>query len=91
MAFPGAHIANQYGMTEVNTMGVQAPNGYFEIFNENVYIEILDKEGNVLPDGQEGNIYATCLQNYLMPFIRYETGDMGRLYKDQGRVHLSLT
>lgn len=40
------------------------------------YIEITDKEGRVLPDGELGYVTATDLENYVFPFIRYHVGDM---------------
>ena len=39
-------------------------------------IEITDKAGNVLPDGQVGYVITTDLENYAFPFLRYQVGDM---------------
>lgn len=39
-------------------------------------IEITDKAGNVLPDGQVGYVTTTDLENYAFPFLRYHVGDM---------------
>lgn len=39
-------------------------------------IEITDKDGNVLPDGQVGYVITTDLENYAFPFLRYQVGDM---------------
>ena len=39
-------------------------------------IEITDKEGHVLPDGEIGYVTSTDLENYVFPFIRYHVGDM---------------
>ncbi|MEA2015178.1 MAG: phenylacetate--CoA ligase family protein [Actinomycetota bacterium] len=41
--------------------------------------EVTDEEGNQLETGKEGKILATSLHNYAMPFIRYDTGDLGIL------------
>ena len=43
---------------------------------ERCVVEITDKEGNVLPDGQTGYVCATDLGNYAFPFLRYHVGDM---------------
>lgn len=43
---------------------------------ERCVVEITDKEGNVLPDGQTGFVCATDLGNYAFPFLRYHVGDM---------------
>jgi len=39
-------------------------------------IEIVGDGGEALPEGQFGRIVATGLQNYGMPLIRYEVGDV---------------
>lgn len=39
-------------------------------------IEITDKAGTVLPDGQVGYVITTDLENYAFPFLRYQVGDM---------------
>lgn len=43
---------------------------------ERCVVEITDREGNVLPDGQTGYVCATDLGNYAFPFLRYHVGDM---------------
>lgn len=43
---------------------------------ERCVVEITDKEGNVLPDGQTGFVCVTDLGNYAFPFLRYHVGDM---------------
>lgn len=48
------------------------------IDTERSIMEIVDEEGSQLEKGV-GNILATSLNNYAMPFIRYNTGDMGDL------------
>ena len=46
------------------------------IAEERCILEIADKEGHVLPDGEIGHVLATDLGNYVFPFIRYQVGDM---------------
>jgi len=46
---------------------------------ENAYLEILDNEGKEANSGETGRLIATNLKNYAMPFIRYDTGDLGSL------------
>ena len=46
------------------------------VAEETCVIEILDKEGNVLPDGEVGLVTSTDLGNYVFPFVRYQVGDM---------------
>lgn len=40
-------------------------------------MEIVDENGNQLGADKEGEILATSLHNYAMPFIRYDTSDLG--------------
>jgi phenylacetate-coenzyme A ligase PaaK-like adenylate-forming protein len=44
-------------------------------------MEVIDENGRQIDDG-EGRILATALYNYTMPFIRYETEDIGALTAD---------
>ena len=56
---------------------------------ERCVVEITDKEGNVLPDGQTGYVCATDLGNYAFPFLRYHVGDMAYIKPEKcscGRV-----
>ena len=46
---------------------------------ENAYLEVLDDAGNGVRDGEPGHFVATNLENYAMPFIRYDSGDLGSL------------
>jgi phenylacetate-CoA ligase len=39
--------------------------------------EIIDDNGELLPDGKSGRIIATPLHIFAMPLIRYDTGDIG--------------
>ena len=51
------------------------------IDTERAAMEVVDKEGSQLENG-EGEILATSLYNYAMPFIRYDTGDLGHIIDD---------
>jgi len=69
----------------VNDGGVSAyecseHNG-LHIDTERAVMEVVDKEGNQIENG-EGEIIATSLYNYAMPFIRYDTGDLGHIIDD---------
>ena len=78
-----AKTANQYGCCEMNSIAYECPEGHLHCMDENVHIEILDDNGHEVPDGEEGNIYLTTLRNYVMPLIRYQIGDRGKLlYQD---------
>lgn len=53
------------------------------ITEERCVIEITDKNGSVLPDGELGFVTTTDLGNYAFPFIRYQVGDMSYIKKDK--------
>lgn len=74
----GCRIFEHYGMTEMGLgCAVSCPQlcGY-HIRELDLYLEIIDPvTGQVLPDGEEGEIVFTTLTRRGMPFIRYRTGD----------------
>nr|WP_305146609.1 AMP-binding protein [Anaerovorax odorimutans] len=74
----GCRIFEHYGMTEMGLgCAVSCPQlcGY-HIRELDLYLEIIDPvTGQVLPDGEEGEIVFTTLTRKGMPFIRYRTGD----------------
>ena len=40
------------------------------------YMEVLDKNGKHVKEGETGEAVVTSFSNYVMPFIRYRTGDL---------------
>lgn len=46
-------------------------------------VEIVDDKGSVVPEGQQGRIIGTAFHNYVMPLIRYDTGDRGTLSSER--------
>jgi len=72
-------VFDQYGCTEVNSLGFECEEHMgFHIPIERVHIEFLDPEDDcVISAGETGKIVVTCLENYGMPFIRYNTEDLG--------------
>lgn len=74
----GCKIFEHYGMTEMGLgCAVHCPElAGCHIRECDLYLEIIDPEtGEVLPDGEEGEIVFTTLTRKGMPFIRYRTGD----------------
>jgi len=52
------------------------------------YIEVLDEYGKDVSIGEIGSIIVTGFNNYGMPFIRYDTGDLGEVYyRNGGEIH----
>ena len=57
------------------------------IWEDHFYPEIIDPEtGEVLPDGEEGELVFTTLTKEAMPVIRYRTRDLTRLLPPTARA-----
>jgi phenylacetate-CoA ligase len=75
----GCPVANGYGGRDAGFIAHQCPAGSMHITAEDIIVEIIDKDGQVLHHGQEGEIVITHLATRDFPFIRYRTGDVGVL------------
>ncbi|GHF99339.1 phenylacetate--CoA ligase family protein [Thalassotalea marina] len=75
----GAPVANGYGGRDAGFIAHQCPGGKMHISAEDIVIEIIDKEGNPVPDGEKGEIVVTHLATSDFPFIRYRTGDVAAI------------
>ncbi|WP_347923202.1 phenylacetate--CoA ligase family protein [Pontimicrobium sp. SW4] len=71
-------IINEYGSAEFGLIALEKDEQWV-LNNLNLYVEILDNQGNILPYGEEGRIVITDLFNKAHPFIRYEIGDIGSI------------
>lgn len=75
----GAPVANGYGGRDAGFIAHQCPSGSLHITAEDVIVEIVDRDGRVLPPGESGEIVVTHLATRDFPFVRYRTGDVGVL------------
>jgi len=75
----GCDVANGYGGRDAGFIAHQCAQGGMHISAEDIVVEIIDDDGNVLPDGQRGEIVVTHLASGDFPFIRYRTGDIGAI------------
>ena len=86
----GIDAIDIYGLTEVMGPGVaceciESKDGPV-IWEDHFYPEIIDPEtGEVLPDGEEGELVFTSLTKEAFPVIRYRTRDLTRLLKPTSR------
>jgi len=69
-------VFNQYGSREVPNIGLQCAQGNFHVFSDLVKLESMPVDG-------EHRLLVTSLTNRVMPMIRYELGDLGRLLDGQ--------
>lgn len=79
----GVQLYDIYGLTEVYGpgIGVSCDNECgMHIWNDYIYFEIVDpKTGEVLPDGEVGELVITTLKKQGAPLIRYRTHDLTRI------------
>ncbi len=75
----GCPVANGYGGRDAGFIAHQCPSGSMHVTAEDIVVEIVDREGRVLPPGEAGEIVVTHLASSEFPFIRYRTGDIGTL------------
>lgn len=73
-------VFNRYGSREVGDIACERPGleGLW-VAPWGSYVEIVDNEGNRVPDGTRGEILVTSLSNFAMPLVRYRIGDRGVL------------
>jgi phenylacetate-CoA ligase len=87
----GLDAVDIYGLSEVMGPGVaqeclESKDGP-TIWEDHFYPEIIDPEtGEVLPDGEEGELVFTSLTKEAMPVIRYRTRDLTRLLPGSSRT-----
>lgn len=72
----GAKIFETYGSREFMLIGAECEqHAGLHISEENLILEVVDDEGNPVPDGIGGHLLITDLHNFAMPFMRYRIGD----------------
>jgi phenylacetate-CoA ligase len=87
----GIDAVDIYGLSEVMGPGVaseciESKDGPV-IWEDHFYPEIIDPDtGEVLPDGEEGELVFTSLTKEALPIIRYRTRDLTRLLPPTSRA-----
>jgi phenylacetate-CoA ligase len=86
-----------YGLSEIIGPGVSSSCEYSDrlhIFEDHFLAEIIDpKTGEVLPEGERGELVITTLTKQALPIIRYRTGDITSIIKEPckcGRTHARM-
>jgi len=78
----GVQLYDIYGLTEVYGPGIGMSCDYecgMHVWDDYLYFEIVDpKTGEVLPDGEIGELVITTLYKEGAPLIRYRTHDLTR-------------
>ena len=86
----GMHAVDIYGLSEVIGPGVasecvETKDG-LHVWEDHFYPEVVDPQtGEVLPDGEYGELVLTSLTKEAMPVLRYRTRDLTRLLPGTAR------
>ncbi len=87
----GAPVFDHYGNREVGRVSGECDRHEgMHVFGETTIVEVVGEDGRPVPDGEIGDIVATHLWSYTMPFIRYRMGDRGEMGTEPcscGRVY----
>ena len=93
----GVKAYNSFGMTEMNGPGVAfecTEQDGMHLWEDCYLAEIIDPDtGEVLPEGEVGELVLTTLDREMMPLIRYRTRDLTRILPGTcacGRTHMRL-
>ena len=85
----GIELYDIYGLTEIYGpgIGINCLGEYgMHIFDDYLYTEIIDPQtGEVLPDGEEGEIVITTLVKEGAPLLRFRTHDLSRILPGECR------
>ncbi len=82
----GIQAYDIYGLSEVIGPGVscecQEKSG-LHVHEDHFYVEVIDPEtGDILPEGEKGEIVYTTITKEAFPGIRYRSRDITRLYRE---------
>lgn len=94
----GAEVYDFYGLSDIFgacAAACEEKNG-LHIAENHILVETIDiHTGEVLPDGEIGELVFTTLRKHARPLIRFRTGDIGRIDKTpcpcgrtHGRIHI---
>jgi len=86
-----------YGLTEISGPGVAfecSEQSGMHVNEDHFIAEIIDpKTGEVLPEGEKGELVFTCITKEAFPMIRYRTKDICVLTREKcscGRTHVKM-
>jgi phenylacetate-CoA ligase len=74
-------VIDAYSMNESRFIAASSGTDY-AIIPHDLFVEILDEEGNQCPPKVRGEITLTCNRNPFLPLLRYRTGDFAALNFD---------
>ncbi len=73
----GCRIIDRYSSEEFGPIAFQCPkHDHMHLIAPYLYLEVVDEEGNPVPEGQLGRVQMTSLTNRSFPILRYQLGDL---------------
>ena len=72
-------VANGYGARDAGFIAHACPAGSLHLSAEDLIVETVRPDGSPTDEGEAGEIVVTHLATRDFPFVRYRTGDVGRL------------
>lgn len=75
----GCPVANGYGGRDAGFIAHECPSGSLHITAEDLIVETVRPDGSATGPGESGEIVVTHLATGEFPFVRYRTGDVGKL------------
>lgn len=75
-------VYRTYGLAEVGMCAIECENKHYHILPSH-FVEICNSKGEVLNDGEIGEIIVTDYNSFSFPYIRYATGDLGIMHHDK--------
>lgn len=69
-------LVDMYSACETGYLALQCPEtNNYHVQSETVLLEVVDADNNPCKPGEMGRVIVTVLDNFAMPFIRYDIGD----------------
>lgn len=76
----GVQLTTVYGSTETNSIALPCEHNRSHLVEDRSYFELVDPgSGELITDGNEGELVITTLKHEAFPLIRYRTGDYVRI------------
>jgi len=85
-----AKVFNEYGSAELGTVAHECKYGSLHCSEENMIVEILNKDDSPCAPGEVGELVVTELNNIVMPLIRYRTNDFASFGVEKCKCGRSL-
>lgn len=76
-------VLDEYSSEELTRIALECPDHKYHLEEDACFIEIVDDEGNRLPDGNVGRVVGTNLLNTSTPIIRYIQGDLAKVVPNE--------